>query len=178
MTNRHQQRRSQGFSLIELLIVVAIILIIAAMAIPSLLRARISADEASAVGSIRAIHQAEISYQTSFPTNGFANSLANLGGAAPCTPSPASACLLDNSLATASPGSGSKSGYVFQATGQNPINGVNSEYTAGAAPLSYNNSGVRNFCSNEDGVIRFNSGSQGSTPVTNAAACLNFTVMQ
>jgi prepilin-type N-terminal cleavage/methylation domain-containing protein len=171
-------RREEGFSLIELLIVVAIILIIAAMAIPSLLRARISADEASAVGSIRAIHQAEISYQTSFPTSGFAPNLASLGGAAPCTPSPASACLLDNSLATASPGTGSKSGYVFQATGQTPINGVNSEYTAGAAPLSYNNSGVRNFCANEDGVIRFNSGAQGSTPVTNTAACLNFTVMQ
>jgi prepilin-type N-terminal cleavage/methylation domain-containing protein len=172
------KRIERGFSLIELLIVVAIILIIAAMAIPSLLRARISADEASAVGSIRAIHQAEISYQTSFPTTGFAPNLASLGGAAPCAPAPANACLLDNSLATASPGSGSKSGYVFQATGQTPINGVNSEYTSGASPLSYNNSGVRNFCSNQDGVIRFNSGSAGSTPVTNSAACLNFTVMQ
>lgn len=171
------KRTQRGFSLIELLIVVAIILIIAAMAIPSLLRARISADEASAVGSIRAIHQAEISYQTSFPTIGFAPNLASLGGAAPCNPAPANACLLDNSLATASPGTGSKSGYVFMATGLTPINGVNTQYTSGAAPLSYNNSGVRNFCSNEDGVIRFNSGSPGSAPVTNTAACLNFTVM-
>ena len=174
-----QKKRTQkGFSLIELLIVVAIILIIAAMAIPSLLRAKISADEASAVGSIRAIHQAEISYQTSFPTIGFAPSLASLGGAAPCTPAPANACLLDNSLATASPGAGAKAGYVFQATGQTPVSGVNTQYTAGAAPLSYNSSGVRNFCANEDGVIRFNQGSPGSTPVTNTASCLNFTVMQ
>ena len=174
-----QNKRNQiGFSLIELLIVVAIILIIAAMAIPSLLRAKISADEASAVGSIRAIHQAEISYQTSFPTVGFAPNLASLGGAAPCNPAPANACLLDNSLASASPGAGAKAGYVFQATGETPVNGVNTQYTAGAAPLSYNSSGVRNFCANEDGVIRFNAGSPGSSPVTNTAACLNFTVMQ
>lgn len=173
-----KKRAQKGFSLIELLIVVAIILIIAAMAIPSLLRARISADEASAVGSLRAIHQAQISYQTMFPNVGFAPNLASLGGAAPCTPSPATACLLDNSLATASPGSGAKAGYVFQAIGQTPVNGVNTQYTAGASPLSYNNSGVRNFCNNEDGVIRFNSGSPGSTPVTNSAACLNFTAMQ
>ncbi|HET7208276.1 MAG TPA: prepilin-type N-terminal cleavage/methylation domain-containing protein [Terriglobales bacterium] len=171
-------RKEKGFSLIELLIVVAIILIIAAMAIPSLLKARISADEASAVASIRAINQAEISYQTSFPSVGFAANLSNLGGAPPCTPSPATSCLLDNSLAMASPGNGSKSGYVFQATGQNPINGVNTQYTAGASPLSYNSTGIRNFCSNEDGVIRFNAGSAGSTPVNNAAACLNFTAMQ
>ena len=175
----YKKRAQKGFSLIELLIVVAIILIIAAMAIPSLLRARISADEASAVGSLRAIHQAEISYQTMFPNVGFAPNLASLGGAAPCTPSPATACLLDNSLATASLGSGAKAGYVFQATGQAPVNGVNTQYTAGAAPVTFNNSGVRNFCNNEDGVIRYNNpGAAGSTPVTTAAACLNFTVMQ
>jgi hypothetical protein len=86
--------------------------------------------------------------------------------------------LLDNSLATASPGTGAKAGYVFQAIGLTPLNGVNTQYTAGASPLSYNNSGVRNFCNNEDGVIRFNLGSPGSTPVTNTAACLNFTAMQ
>ena len=172
------KRKQSGFSLIELLIVVAIILIIAAMAVPSLLRAKINANEASAVGSIRALNTAETIYQTSYPTNGFANSLSNLGGAPPCSPSPTSACLIDNALATASPGTGSKSGYVFLATGLAPVNGVNTQYTIGASPVTYNNSGVRNFCANEDGVIRFNAGASGSSPVTNTAACQLFTAMQ
>jgi type IV pilus assembly protein PilA len=171
------KRKQRGFSLIELLIVVAIILIIAAMAIPSLLHARIAADEASAVNSIRSINTAEISYQTAFPSIGYAAALTNLGGPAPCTPSPTSACLLDNTLASASPGNGSKSGYVFAATGLTPVNNVNTQYTIGTAPLTFNMSGIRNFCSNEDGVIRYNPGSSGSTPVNNTAACQSFTVM-
>src|SRR5919109_3856353 len=171
-------RKQKGFSLIELLIVVAIILIIAAMAIPNFLRARMSAHEASAVYSIHEINRAEIQYQTTYPMSGFAANLASLGGQSPCVPSPTSACLIDNSLATASPGSGSKAGYVFLATGQNPINGMNTKYTVGASPVTYNVSGVRNFCSTEDNVIRFNAGASGSTPVTNEAACMNFTVLQ
>ena len=175
MSMKHKE---QGFSLIELLIVVAIILIIAAMAIPNLLRARIAANESSAVSSIRTINTAEITYQTGYPNVGYAAALGNLGGANPCTPSPTSACLIDNSLATASPGSGVKAGYVFLATGLVPVNGINTQYTAGASPMTYNQSGVRNFCSNEDSIIRFNAGAAGSTPVNNTAACLNFTVMQ
>jgi type IV pilus assembly protein PilA len=172
------KRKQLGFSLIELLIVVAIILIIAAMAIPNLLRARIAANESSAVSSIRTINTAEITYQTGYPNVGYAAALSNLGGAAPCTPSPTSACLIDNSLATASPGTGVKAGYVFLATGLAPVNGINTQYTVGASPMTYNQSGVRNFCSNEDSIIRFNAGAAGSTPVNNTAACLNFTVMQ
>ena len=79
-------KKHKGFSLIELLIVVAIILIIAAIAIPNLMRARIAANESSAVASIRTINTAEVSYSTAYPSSGFAAALANLGGATPCTP--------------------------------------------------------------------------------------------
>src|SRR5580693_8963732 len=86
--------KQKGFSLIELLIVVAIILIIAAIAIPNLLRARIAANEASAVGSIRSIVTAEVSYSSTWG-QGFAAAITNLGGALPCTAAAATACILD-----------------------------------------------------------------------------------
>src|ERR1700687_4268813 len=79
-------RRNKGFSLIELLIVVAIILIIAAIAIPNMLRAKMAANESSAVGSLRTINTAMTAYQTTYPTKGYASSLCLLGptAAIPC----------------------------------------------------------------------------------------------
>src|SRR5213594_1359268 len=98
---KKNKKKSKGFSLIELLIVVAIILIIAAIAIPNLLRARMAANESSAVASIRTITTGEVTYQTAYPTVGFASAMLALGGplGAACIPSSAHACLIDAVLA-------------------------------------------------------------------------------
>jgi type IV pilus assembly protein PilA len=166
-------RTHRGFSLIELLIVVAIILIIAAIAIPNLLQARLSANEASAVGSIQSIKTAEVSYFNAYPATGYAGTLPVLGGANPCVPVPAGACLLDDFLATAAPGSGGKSGYVFSALGVNSA-GLNVGFVIGAAPVQVQKTGNRSFCSVEDGVLRFAFG--GGPPVTTSAGCTAYTV--
>src|SRR6202165_718429 len=94
-------RKQEGFSLIELLIVVAIILIIAAIAIPNLLRARIAANESSAVSSVRTVNTAQVTYQMAYPTVGYSALLVNLGpgaGVYTCPaggPLSAAACLVD-----------------------------------------------------------------------------------
>src|SRR5216684_2932873 len=107
-------RTSKGFSLIELLIVVAIILIITAIAIPNLLQARLAANESSAANTIRQIVTAEITYYSAYPNVGYSSTLTNLGGPSPCpAPIPSASCMLDNSIANAIPGSSGKSGYQF-----------------------------------------------------------------
>jgi type IV pilus assembly protein PilA len=167
-------RRNKGFSLIELLIVVAIILIIAAIAIPNLLRARISANESSAASSVRTTNTGEVSYYSTYPAQGYsanATAMANLGPPA-ITGCPAggpvftAACLIDWNLSQATTAAKAKSGYYFGVTSISagaPYQG----YTVSGAAAGFNQSGVRGFCSNEDGVIHANPSYNGAPTIIN-----------
>ena len=145
-------KKQKGFSLIELLIVVAIILIIAAIAIPNLLRSKMAANEASAVGSIRTINTAQVTYSSSWGV-GYAANLASLGdgGVNPCVAASTTACLIDGVLAA-----GIKSGYNFASAGTLAGGGVNNGFEANAWPVAVGTTGQRAFCSDQTGVIRFN----------------------
>jgi type IV pilus assembly protein PilA len=167
--------RRRGFSLIELLIVVAIILIIAAIAIPNLLRARIAANQSSAAAAVRSITTAEISYSTAFPTIGYAVQLQHLGRTEPCTPQPTHACLLDDQLALAVPGSSGHSGYQFLATGINQ-NGVNTDFVAGGTPLAPGMTGDQDYCAITDGALRSQT-TAGGLPPNTLAPCMAFPVI-
>jgi prepilin-type N-terminal cleavage/methylation domain-containing protein len=172
----HSQK---GFSLLELLIVVAVILIIAAIAIPNLLQSRMAANEASAAASLHTLQSAEMTYFDAYPTVGYAASINQLGGAAPCTPAPVTACIIDNLLATSFPGGAGKSGYYFLATGI--ITGgatYNTAYVVGAAPKFAHSTGNRDFCSTNDGVLRSQMGNPGDTPANNLPTCLAYPVAQ
>jgi len=144
----------RGFSLIELLIVVAIILIISAIAIPSYLRSRMQANEASAVGSLRMINTSAVTYSSTYVNVGFPANLADMGGANPCSATATTACVLEDTIAQ-----GTKSGYSFVWTGDGATPSVS--YALTATPLSVGSSGQRQFCTDLTGVIRYDPSGAG-----------------
>jgi len=150
-------RKQRGFSLIELLIVVSVILIISAMAIPNFLRSRLRANEASAVASLRMINTAAITYSITYPDMGFPAQLTNLGGANPCaTATSAQACLIDDTLAQ-----GTKSGYLFALTGDGAVPSFSFIITG--APQAIGSTGQLMYCTDQTGVIHFDLTGAGCT---------------
>ena len=160
-------KTEKGFTLIELMIVVAVIAIIAAIAIPNLLRSRMSANEAGAIGALRTISNGQVQFQSA----GFADADGdNVGDYAPLGPAGVVGTLA-NPIAGTEPfvdnvlGSGFKSGYAFVVV---PGNGGNGDevYTATADPITQGRTGVRRFFMDESGVIRFTA--DGTAPNVNS----------
>jgi type IV pilus assembly protein PilA len=144
-----RSRRERGFSLIELLIVVAIVLILAAVAVPKLNQNRMLANETAAVTQIQTIHKAQVQYQSQF--NRFATSLIELGPGqgGNAAVGPAAADLIPGDLAL-----GRKSGYVFT------VQATPTGYQVNANPQTYNSTGRRTFYSDHTLVIRENWGQE------------------
>lgn len=168
-------RKQLGFSAIELLIVVAVILGLAAIAIPNLLRSKIAANESSAVSTVRQISTAEISYHITYSSVGYAPDLPSLGGpASGCVISPATACILDNVIS-----SGNKDGYQFFAAGFSAGAGtISTQFVASSAPQVFDKSGVRNFCvATDDGALRVNPGAPGLPPAPDVSTCLAYSIL-
>ena len=158
-TTKESRESAAGFSLIELLIVVAIILIIAAIAIPNLLRSRMAANQASAVANVRTVTTAAVSYWVTY-SNGYPPSLAALGGLGPGASCDA-AVLVDTTI-TGAPNQ--KSGYQFAYTGEegkvttSPTGCTNpgfNGYLVTATPITVGVTGNISYCSTEPGVLHY-----------------------
>jgi len=156
LIERGRRRHSDaGFTLMELLIVISIMLILMLIAIPNMLNLKATANETSAKQSLRTIQEAETQYMTNFPANGFACSLAALGGSASSgAPTPQSAHLLQSDLA-----GGQKAGYIFNITNCQKTTGSNQQddyvsYEATAVPQVVGKTGHNGYCLDMSGEIK------------------------
>lgn len=153
MERKLERRNDAGFTLMELLIVISIMLILMLIAIPNMLNLKASANETSAIQSLRAIHEAELQYSTEFPANGYACSLAALGGQASSgPPNPQGAQILQPDLA-----GGQKSGYTFNITNctKSTVNNQDqyTSFEATAVPQAVGKTGHNGFCLDMSGQI-------------------------
>jgi len=156
------------------------VMVVAAIAIPNLLRSRMAANEASAVGSVRTVNVAEITYAAAYPQRGYAPDLAALGAdpGSPKAISPQHAGFLDETLGNKSCTGEAwcvKSGYHFRVRAICKLHKCD-EYVTVATPTS-DNTGVRSFCSTSDGIIRYKTGSPVTLPVT-VAECRTWTPLK
>jgi len=150
-------KRQKGFSLVELLIVVAIILVIASIAIPNFMRSKMAANEASAVSSLRSINTSEIAYASAYASVGYSAALSDLAGSAttcavPTGASSTSACLVDNVLALASSPATAKNGYYFVYA---PGASAGTTYTVQTPPANPGITGTRYFFTDQTNVVRY-----------------------
>ena len=162
-------KKQKGFSLIELLIVVAIILIIAAIAIPNLLRSRIAANESSAVGSLRSINTAEVTYSSTYPGQGFADTLTKLGPAAAGVAVSSTASGTLDAVVGCPAAPCAKSGYNLTLSSPGAV--PRTSYASQAVPITVGQSGQRAFCSSSDGVIHGDPTGTGITAATTDVQC-------
>jgi prepilin-type N-terminal cleavage/methylation domain-containing protein len=154
--------KQRGFSLIELLVVVTIIMVISALAIPNLLRSRMAANEASAVSSLHTIAGAEVSYAALYASGGgvggYSNDLASLGGTSCSSPTATSSCMIDNDLASATSGSTAKSGFYFTYSLSSTWG-----FTLNADPTTFGSTGSRHFYIDATHVIRYTTTNRPAT---------------